>query len=515
MTSRARRLRVVLTACLLLLVGGVQAGAPAPVEITLLHVNDTHGYLMPALRKNVDETVPTGGAGYLAGLIRQERARASERTLLLSAGDMFQGTPVSNSFHGKPVIEWMNHLGFDAMAVGNHEFDWGRDVLRRLKESAAFPFLAANIEAVGSRGPPLFPATAVFERGGVRIAVIGVATPVTPHITRADNTRGLMFREPADILPPLVRKARREGARLVVVLSHLGFEADRELARKVRDIDVIVGGHSHTAVREPLRVGRTLIAQAGSYGVYLGVLRLRVQPGRRTPVELLPGSGLVTVLAGPGCPLDDDAARIAETWFERIKAEFSRVVGSTAVDVDHDSRGETAAGNLVCDAMRESAKADLAIQNSGGIRNSLPRGDITKEQVFSLLPFDNRVVVLEMTGAQVRRLFEGIGLLERQPPQVSGAVLEYRQRGDRKLDLLSVRVGDAPLDDAKRYRVATNDFLVESGRGYRILGEVGSTQLDLVLWDVLLEYLSRHSPVSPRVEGRIVIRVPVGAKTAH
>ncbi|MBP7865577.1 MAG: bifunctional metallophosphatase/5'-nucleotidase [Acidobacteria bacterium] len=515
MTSQARLLRVVLAACLLMLAGGAQASPPAPVEITLLHVNDTHGYLMPALRKNVDEAVPTGGAGYLAGLIRQERDRAPERTLLLSAGDMFQGTPVSNSFQGKPVIEWMNHLGFDAMAVGNHEFDWGRDVLGRLRESAAFPFLAANIEAVGSRGPPLFPPSAVFERGGVRVAVIGVATPVTPHITRAENTRGLVFHEPADVLPPLVRKARRDGARLVVVLSHLGFEADRELARKVRDIDVIVGGHSHTAVREPLRVGRTLIAQAGSYGIYLGVLRLRVKPGGRGPVEVLPGSGLVTVLAGPDRPRDDVAAGMVDAYFERIKADFSRVVGSTTVDVDHDSRGETAAGNLVCDAMRESAKADLAIQNSGGIRNSLPRGDITKEQVFSLLPFDNRVVVLEMNGAQVRRLFEGIGLLERQPPQISGAVLEYRQRTDGKLELLDVRVGEARLDDTKRYRVATNDFLVESGRGYQVLGEVGSTQLDLVLWDVLLEYLGRHSPVSPRVEGRIVIRGPVSAKTAH
>ncbi len=177
---------------------------------------------------------------------------------------MFQGSPVSNLFHGTPVMEVMNEVRFDAMTLGNHEFDWGMGALTRLRKEAHFPFLAANI--VDSRGnllPGIRPYT-ILQRGHAKVAVIGVTTPETGYTTKPDNVKGLTFLSPEAVLPRLIQEVRQQGASIVIVLSHLGLDADKSLAAAVPGIDVIVGGHSHTEIPKPLKTeSGTVIVQAG------------------------------------------------------------------------------------------------------------------------------------------------------------------------------------------------------------------------------------------------------------
>lgn len=479
-------------------------GLAADVQLTVLHLNDTHGYLSSLEDRKVAPGQMRGGAAYWGDLIQRERAKNPEGTLLLSAGDMYQGTPVSNVFRGKPMVEVMNVLGFDAQALGNHEFDWGLQTLSELQAMARFPYLAANVTGPDGKAPAQTRPWVMLVRKGVKIAVIGLSAPETAYTTRPDNVRGFVFAEPARVLPPLLKKVRAEGARVVIVLSHLGVDADRRLAQEVPGVDLIVGGHSHTALLAPEKVGGTWITQAGYNGIWLGVTRLLVDTKRKTGIQLAPRSGLMDVNAGPGIPSDAHVARIVDGYAEKIKPEFARVVGESEVDLLQSSRGESSMGNLVTDSMREASGADIAIQNSGGIRAGIARGPITMEKVFSVLPFDNLLVTVELTGAQIREIAEKAVAEGGRILQVSGMRVVYRREGER-MTLREISAGGSPLDPSKTYRVATNDFLVMGGDNLKTFQQGKVLVYGGTLRDVLVDYLKKHSPVRNGLEGRIVV----------
>jgi 5'-nucleotidase/UDP-sugar diphosphatase len=496
--------KIVVFLVLFLLSAPLFAFAAGPVDLTILHVNDLHGRLLPYPVKTVNERTPVGGAAYLAWMIDEERARDPEGTLLLSAGDMFQGTPASNLFRGKPVIEVMNLLGFDAMTIGNHEFDWGLEVLESLRESARFPFLSANIfEADRTYLAGVRP-WIIVERKGVKIAVIGISTPETAFTTKPDNVKGLTFDEPARLLPGLIRGMREKGAKLVVVLSHLGFDVDKALAAAVEGIDVIVGGHSHTAVKDPARVGKTIIVQAGYNGLYLGVLRLAVDPETGSVLDYTKENELRVVAAGPENRWDEKAEKIVNAYNDRLRESFERVVGETLIDLTRDYNAESAPGDLITDALRGASGADIAFETSGGIREDIPKGGITMEQVFTLLPFDDVVITMDLTGRQIRKVLEQASTLEMGMLQVSGLTFTYDPSKPAGARVLRVLVGDRPLEEGKSYRVAVNDFLSAGGDRYVTFKEGRNLRYGDSLRDIFVAFLKDHSPVSPKTEGRIV-----------
>lgn len=482
------------------------AAASRTVPFTLLHMNDLHGHILPYLDKTVREDTKVSGAAFFASVIERERAANPEGTLLLSAGDMFQGTPISNVFQGEPVIEIMNALRFDAMTLGNHEFDWGRDALDKLRTRAVFPFLAANIVGPGGGVLEGTKPYAMLKRRGIDIAVIGVTTPETRYATKPAHVADLTFLDPVAVLPEMIGKVRGEGAGLVIVLSHLGLEADQELARKVAGIDVIVGGHSHTAVTEPVRIDNTLIVQAGYYGIYVGVLGLEVDPETRKLTGYSTRDVLRPVLAGVEASSDPAVAALVERYAEKVKSEFARVVGSSEVDLLRQPMAESNVGNLIADAMREAGGADIGLQNGGGIRADLPAGDITLEQLYTLLPFDNVVVTMTLKGEHIREILETSGEQQTKILQISGLSVEYdlnRPAGSR---VVQATVKGDPLRPDALYRVATNDFLVAGGDRFTAF----KNGFDLVygdpLRDVVAAYLKKYSPVKPAIENRIVIR---------
>jgi len=499
------RLRSLLTIVVFLGIFGLSgyrcAGAvSSPVHLTILHINDFHGHLLPFVEKAVRKE-PVGGAACLAAMIREERAQNPDGTLLLSAGDMFRGAPISDLFRGEPVLQMMNELRFDAMAVGNHEFDWGTEVLKRLSAGARFPFLTANVFVGASQSLPGILPYALLNKKGLKIAVIGLTTVETPFKTNPNNVKGLSFIDPVKVLPGVIAEVKARGAQCIVVLSHLGFDRDRDLARRVSGIHVIVGGDSHTAVSEPVMVGETLIAQAGYYGIYLGVLRLEVD-GETGKIIRYPRKKVLRLVQPdgktiPAWPLIDKYARM-------VRTEFGRVVGRSAVDLTRSDFNEANIGDMICDAVRESIHAEIAFTNGGAIRADIPAGDITMEQIHTLEPFDNIVIAMDLTGRQIVDILEESASGRHRIMQVSGLTVRYdaaRPVGSR---ITSVSVGGKPLVPQQVYRVATNDFLAAGGDEYTTFLKGSRIVYGGPLREAVLAYLKKYSPVSPRIEGRIV-----------
>jgi 5'-nucleotidase/UDP-sugar diphosphatase len=479
---------------------------PSTIGITILHVNDTHGHILPYLKKSISRKIPVGGAAQLATMIHDERTRNPDGTILLSGGDMFQGTPVSNVFRGKPVIEIMNYVTFDAMVIGNHEFDWKQDVLSTIIQSADFPFLSANIvDAKGHYIPAVHPYV-ILERKGLKIAVIGITTVETVTTTKPDNVKGLTFLDPEIVLPPLVKEVRDYGADMVIVLSHCGLDADRKLAKNVDGVDVIVGGHSHTAVTDPVVVDTTIIVQAGCFGLYLGVLELKIQRETKRIVHRTGTHELKTVFSGPDNPSDPHVTDIINKYNNRIKDVFTRVVGETMVDLVQNRRGESNEGNLLCDAMKQETGAAIAFFNSGGLKINIPRGKITMEKIYELLPYDNLLMTMDLTGRQIRELLEhGASLPHGGILQASGISVTYDLKKPSGERVMNVCVGNSPLSLTTVYSVTTNDFLAAGGDGYTTFKEGKNIRYGDNLRDVFVEYIKKHSPVDPKIEGRIVL----------
>lgn len=486
---------------LLLFALSLQAAESAVVDLTILHVNDFHGHLLPKPGK--EGRPGTGGMDRIAKMVSEERVENPEGTLLLSAGDMFQGTPISNLFQGKPVVEVMNRMGFDAMTVGNHEFDWGMDAFNELRAAASFPFLSANIvDGKGGLLPGVKPYV-VFRRKGLKIAVIGITTPDTHYASKPGNLKGYRVIPAEQVLPETIEKLRKEGAGPVIVLSHLGLDEDRELASAVKRIDLIVGGHSHTEVKRPVVVGTTVIVQAGYYGQQLGVFRISVDAASGKIVRYPERKILRKVRAGPSDPYDETVAAIIRKYDARIREEFGRVVGETRVDLAKRPY-ESNLGNLVCDAMRSATGADVAIQNNGGIRTTIPKGKITLEQVFTLLPFENNLMTMDLTGAQIAGILEQ-NAKTRGMLQVSGLKVVYDLKAPEGARVRSLSIGGKPAAPSRSYRVTTNDFLAAGGDRFGIFREGKNAVIGDNVRDAFLDYLREKSPVSPGTEGRIVV----------
>lgn len=428
---------------------------------------------------------------------------------------MFQGTPVSNLFKGMPVIGVMNYLGFDAMTIGNHEFDWGMDAFDNLHASSHFHYLSANIKDRHGHYLPGVKPYIMVDRKNLKIAIIGVTTPEVMYSTKPGNIEGFKVYRPEDILPELIKKVKEEGAHMIIVLSHLGLDADKELAQRVPGIHVIVGGHSHTAIKTPVVTGDTVIVQAGYYGLYLGVFELSIDTDTGKIAHFKKRRVLKKVLAGPDTPYDEVAAGIVNTYYDQIKEKFAEVVGESFVDLKRRYQRESNIGNLICDTMREETNADIAFLNSGGIRTDIPKGKITLEQVFTLLPFDNYLVTMNLTGAQILEILEYNARMEQGSLQASGIKIRYDVSAPLGSRVKEVYIGDKPLTRGKTYIVTSIDFLAAGGDAFKTFKEGKNILYGINLRDLFVSYLKKHSPVAPRIEGRIILNTERESSKFH
>ncbi len=514
------------------------ANAQTGFKMQVLHINDLHSRVESISRfdstcggSDLEEGNCFGGYGRLATKIRSRRAELDEAGtphVTLDAGDQFQGTLFYTTYKGQAEVEFMNMIGFDAMALGNHEFDDGPEVLADFVRVAEFPVISGNTR-IGAEEPlaELIQPSVVLEVGGERIGVLSVLTPDTAVI--ASPGPNVTFDDEIEYLQQAVADMRADGVTKVLLLSHVGFVRDQEIAAAVDGISAIIGGHSHTLLSNTVEdapsyatmienpSGRAVpIVQAYAYSRYLGDLELEFDD-----------EGYVVAATGDTALLDNTVEPDAEIE-ERIAALVGPIeemkttpVADLAASIDGSREScrsmECEMGNTVSDAQLARVAdqgVTIALTNGGGLRASLPAGTVTVGDVLTVLPFQNTLATVNLTGATIVAALEhGVSGIEEGAgrfPQVAGLRfrLDASAEPGSRVSEVEVRDGDgwAPIDEGATYSVVTNNFMLNGGDGYAMIRDEGTdgyiTAIDMA--DSLAEYLSANAPYAPQIDGRIL-----------
>ena len=485
-------------------------------RITILHTNDIHGHLTPWTGWEGELAGQTvGGMDRIAARVEAVRREVGrEHVLLLDGGDTLGDTLIAAETKGRALIEAMNAMRYDAMVIGNHEPDFTADTLASRMREAAFPMLAANIV---KRDGKLFTRPYVLRTvGGVRVGIVGIAYPNTPLTTAKRNVEGLQFLHAVETARRYVPRMRREGARIVIALTHLGLNADKALAEAVDGIDVIVGGHSHNRMSEPLRVRETLIVHAGAHGSDLGRLDLSVDRGRVVSHRrtLIPVTGDIAP--------DPVVAAVVARHRRAFESQISEKLGVAGTVLP---RAQTLAGqepeprdrespvdSLFADAIRAETGAEIAFLPGVGYGVAVQPGDITAEQLRNLIPHDAAVWTMTLDGRQIREVLEqsveNVTTSDAEKKvggmiQVSGLRFSYDPAeafGGRVRD---VEVAGRPIDEAARYRVAVNALLAEGGHRYKTLLRGHDRALTGKQYEMVKGWLARRGQVAAPTVPRI------------
>lgn len=513
-----------ITSCIVLMAQG--AALAKEYQLTILHTNDHHGHFQKF------DPYPMVGVGGLAAqstlvnIVRAEVESAGGHVLVLSAGDVNTGVPESDLLDAEPDFQLMNRIGYDAMTLGNHEFDNSLEVLMKQKGWAKFPFLAANIVKKGTEDV-LFEPYIIKDVDGLKVAILGLITEEIPILVLPDNIKDLEFKPVIETAKKYVPELQ-EKADLVIALTHIGlYDADSDqtgdvqLAQAVPGIDVIVGGHTHTDLEAPVVVAETLIVQADAYSEKVGRLNIVVDSDTDTvkdySFELMPVNGKKRIkhngksyyqYTGTGVVEDSEILEAMTPYLQGADEMLKKPVGTAVVELvggKSVSRSqETNLGNLITDAMRAKTGADIALLNGGGIRAGIAPGVITYRDVLSVQPFGNTLTEIMMTGSQIVEVLNlsaskvGSGAFM----QVSGLKYTYNQT-EAKIE--TVTVGNAPIELEKIYKVVTNNFAASGGDGYSMLKPLAQYDTGYVDADATMEYIRKNGEVDPKIEGRITL----------
>lgn len=497
MTHVRPRLLLLALGCL------AQAACAQPRPLTLLHVNDMHTHYLPQPAEWVKEDPKplSGGLVALQEAVAREAARQPQATLVLDAGDWLTGTPLSevevDGVKGGVFIDMMNAVGFDASTIGNHDFDNGVDMLPRLIQRAAFPVVSANLRRDGElMAPPWI----VVEKGGVRVGVVGLILEDLAQEVSSEMIRGIT-------VEPVAETARRAIAELdprtdlIVLLTHQGWQADSLLATRVEGADLIIGGHSHTRLKQPRVVNDIIVAQAGSSARDLGRIDLVVDDDRVVSHE----GKLIPLFVRDMKNPDPALSALVDGHKARIDAEYAVVIGRAGADFGRNYFHESALGNLMSDILRDIAGADVAALNSGGLRADLRAGEVSRLSIKQILPFANTVVLFQATGEELLTLLrtnakaslhEEQGIL-----QLSGVTCAYRE-GAVGVEILEPRVGGQPLDPSATYTVATVDYVLGLGDKYMGFTPAAHESRGGTLFGAVAEWIAAHPELVPAEGGR-------------
>ncbi len=532
-------------------VQGVDA-AGAPIDLTILAINDVHGHLEPppggiSIADPADPArkirVAAGGAEHMATLVKQLRANAAN-SVFVAAGDLIGASPLlSGMFADEPTIESLSAMGLEISAVGNHEFDRGAAELMRMQNGgchpvrgclgphpfagAKFRYLAAST-VVTSTGQTLFPPYAVKEFAGVPVAFIGLALKGTPEIISPRAAAGLRFADEADTINALVPELRARGIEAIVLLIHEGGQPTGDynecpgisgpivdiVNRLDKAVDLVISGHTHRAYN--CVIDGRLVTSADAYGTLVTRIAVRLDPKTRDVVSAKAENLIVRTDA---LPADREQTELIAAYEGKVKALAGRVVGSITATLSRavGPNGESVLGGIVADAQLAATRAEqdggaqLAFTNPGGVRTDIVKrhdGSVTYADVFAAQPFNNSLVTLTLSGAQIKLLLEQ-QWLGQQKERILHASRNFaytwdaaRPVGDR-VNASTIRLDGQPIAPNGRYRVTVNNFLAEGGDGFALLRlgtdrrTGGSDLAALVAW------FEANSPVSPGALDRI------------
>ena len=517
------KLRFLTTAAALAMTAGA---ATADYNLTILHTNDFHSRFEPISKydsgcseESNQEGKCFGGSARLITAITEARARA-DNPILVDGGDQFQGTLFYTYYKGKLAAEMMNHLGYDGMTVGNHEFDDGPEVLRGFMDAVEFPVLMSNADV--SQEPSLagvLKKSTIIERAGEKIGLIGATPEDTDELASPGDN--ISFTDPLTAIQTEVDMLTKMGVNKIIVLSHLGHKKDLAIAPQLTGVDVIVEGHSNTLLSNtsdraagpyPMMIGNTALVSAYAYGKYLGELNVvfddegNIKSATGEPIimdaAVAEDEAVKARIAEAAAPLEEIRNRVVAYTDEAISGE--RVSCRTS---------ECELGNLIADAMLARVAdqgIQVALQNGGGIRASIDAGDITMGEVLTVLPFQNTLSTFEITGAVLLEALEnGVSQLEDGAgrfPQVAGMSYTLTPSAEVGSRISNVMVGGAALDLDATYGAVSNNYVRNGGDGYKMFRSAANAyDFGPDLADVTAEYIAANPDFKPLLDGRITI----------
>jgi 2',3'-cyclic-nucleotide 2'-phosphodiesterase (5'-nucleotidase family) len=482
--------------------------------VVILHTNDFHGNLVPVIDANKNSVA---GAAREATIINSVRSTfGKDHVLLVDAGDAIQGATIANMFQGKNVIEVYNAMGYDVATLGNHEWDYGQQVLKDRIAEAKFDYVNANVTGVNLG----WKSNVIKNVAGINIGLFGVITSDLPTIVAPSSLTGVGVADPITTAQNQIVDLKGQGAQYIVALSHCGYEnggapLDPAIAAGAPGINLIIGGHSHTVLKTAAMVGKTMITQTGTAGAYVGkeVIDFTTYQGKVTKqsvsYELVP-----TVTSVP----EDPAIKaIVDGYNNQLTEKLSVVIGKALVALDGERADvrtkETNLGNYVTDWMRISTGADIAFEDGGSIRVSIPAGDVTVGSIYNVLPFDNILEILEIKGSTLKVALENsVSAYPAQAgafAQVSGFSFTFDPSKPVGSRVVSITKDGKPMDMDATYKLCVQDFTALGGDGYAMLkGAKVVYQSSEWNRDGLVNYITANPEINPTVEGRITVIKP-------
>jgi 2',3'-cyclic-nucleotide 2'-phosphodiesterase/3'-nucleotidase len=524
----------------------VGSGAPARVHITILGTTDLHGNIYPV--DYYTNKPDTRGLAKIATLIKQAR-KDNPNSLLIDSGDTIQGTPLEY-YHNKknndptdPMMLAMNSLHYDSMTVGNHEYNFGLKVLEKARSEAKFPWLSANTYETSAVDKNHYQPYLMKEIGGVRIAVLGLTTPGIPNWENGPNYAGLQFKEPlveAKKWVPMLRE--KERADIVVIAMHMGLEEDLRtgiptpgqvqneneavaIAKEVPGVDVIFMGHTHRDV-PALLINGVLLTQANHWGRHLARadFYLEQQEGKWRVYA----KAARTIPADERVVADDEILKLAEPYDRETQVWLSRPIGESAVELTaKDARfRDTAILDLIQRAQMEAGKADVSMAASFNTQAQIPKGPVTVREIAGLYVYENTLVVLEVTGQQLKEALEhsakyfrtyepGKSAAELVDERIPAYNFDIAEGVTYDLDISkpvgqriqNLRFKGKAVDPAQKFRLATNNYRVNGGGGYVMYKNAPVVyRSSEEIRDLIIDWVERHKtvPSEPNNNWRIV-----------
>ncbi|MCB5253400.1 MAG: 5'-nucleotidase C-terminal domain-containing protein [Candidatus Cloacimonadaceae bacterium] len=515
------------------------------LRLDVMWSNDIHGGIdrSKATFMNPEFPPQLGGGASAATLIEHIRSWSSENraNLLLDAGDFFQGRPVGTVTQGRAVIEFLNATGYDALTLGNHEFDILQEELEETLEMANFPILSCNVIDTRTGKIPwyAFPYT-IVNRLGLRIGILGVTTTDTKQMSFPENIRNIDFLDEKETVTKYVKILREEEkVDIVIVLGHAGLPYDnekvylsrydaqgnprhkerrshwgydaQEIAREVEGIDLFIGGHIHKGVPQPWvdPVTHTMVIHGYAYGSGMGLITLTIDPETKTvsgyETPALREGALITLFEDQFIP-DPEVSEMIEAHVAIAEKGMDEIVGVAGVHLSRTNvDAQSPMGNTIVDAMRYRVDADFAFLNLGGVRAEIKSGPVTYRDVFEVMPFDNMLITFTCDGETLKRIIETRVEGSRAGLIVSGVNVVYSRTRPSWDRVTSLKIGGEPWDPDKIYTVATTDFLMQGNAGLTLLMNIPSediTNHNINLRDAIVHYFKQESPITTKIDDR-------------
>jgi len=488
---------IIFSLAFLLILSSISLVLAAEKEIVVLSINDFHGSLAPS-GKNV-------GAAKLVDAIKTEKAKNPEGTIIVSAGDNYQGSAMSNLLYGEPVSAMFKEMGLELSAVGNHEFDWGIDRITKWAEDAGFTFVCTNIYDKRTNQPVDWAEPfVIIEKMGIKVGFIGLATPETAYKALKANVENYEFRDPVETIKEWVPKIKDAGADIIIALTHLGAFQDKEgnisgeaaALSEVDGVEAVISAHTHQSV-SGLVNGKPLV-QAYYNGRSVAKLTFVFDENNK----LVSAEPFLDDLYKRPDTLKDDANTLAiyNKYNEELKPVLGKILGKTTVTLDHDRyAGPSLLGEWACEIMKDKVGVQIAMTNGGGLRVPIPAGDITAGILYEVMPFDNTLYTMKLSGADVKANIEhGIMNEDIGWVQIAGVRVTYDPKAEAGKRITSMSLEDGtPVEMDKFYTVVTNDFMATGGDKYNFDNALDKLDTFIPVRDAMMDAVEKAGVISP------------------